>query len=265
MDKVCGIKITNGNRKIFPKSNITKLDVAIFYEKIAKKILPYIKNRPLSVIRCHDNIYKEKFFKKHAQKNENVERFVIKNKNQKSEEYFYINSKKQLINQIQLGTVEFHTWNFKVQNLNCPDYMIFDLDPDETIDIETLRKATMLVKKFLNQLSLKCYLKTSGGKGYHIYAKIDNLNSKQVQNFSKQIALALEQKYPQIFVTNLSKQKRIGKIFVDYLRNKKGATCVCAYSLRLRENAPISVPISWNKLNKILPNEITIKNFEKYL
>lgn len=262
--KVLNVKISNPNRIIYPKNKVTKLDCALYYEFVAQKMLKFLKNRPISVIRCHDNIYKEKFYKKHAQKNEDVERFFVSSKKLKSEEFFYIKTKKQLINQIQLGTVEFHTWNCKIENLDYPDYMIFDLDPDESVSIEKLRKATKIVKNFLNKLKLKCFLKTSGGKGYHVYAKVVNLSTKKVSLLSKQIAFLLEQNYPNIFVTNMSKEKRKDKIFIDYLRNKKGATCVCAYSLRLREGATISMPISWNKLDFIKPNEINIKNYKDF-
>lgn len=261
---VCGVKISNGNRVIFPEKKIDKLDVARYYEIVSNKILKEIKNRPLSVIRCHGNLFGEKFFKKHAQKNEDVERIFVKN-NGKNQEYFFIKTKNQLINQIQLGTIEFHVASCKNSDLNYPDFIVFDLDPDENVDVEKLRKATRLVKKILNELKIKCFLKTSGGKGYHVCAKIENLTYNKAFKLSKQIAEILEQKYPEIFVTNLKKQVRKNKIFIDYLRNKKGATCVSAYSLRLRENATISMPISWKNLDKILPNEINILNFQKYL
>lgn len=263
-NKICGVEISNPKRLVFPKSKITKFDIALYYSSVANKMLKFLKNRPLSIIRCHSNIYGEKFFKKHAQKNEDVEKFFV-SKNIASDEYFYINTKKQLINQVRLGTVEFHTWNLKVDDLSHPDFMIFDLDPDESVDIKLLRKATKLVKKFLNNLNFKCFLKTSGGKGYHILAKVENLTTKKVSMLAKKISEALMQKYPDIFVVNASKEKRKNKIFIDYLRNKKGATCVCAYSLRLRENATISFPIKWNMLDKVLPNQINIKNFHKFL
>ena len=261
-NKVCGVEISHAKKVLIDKPKITKLDIAKYYDICASKMLKFLKNRPISVIRCHKS--GEKFYKKHAQISDDVERFYLGKKCPKNE-YFYIKNKKQLIKQIQLGTVEFHAWNCVVTDLVHPDFMIFDLDPDENVTFKTLTYATKLVKKMLNKLGFLCFLKTSGGKGYHIYAKISNLTYYEVNKISKQIAQILEQNYPDIFVSNVSKQKRKNKIFIDYLRNKRGATCASFYCLRLRENAPVSMKIAWNKLDQIKPNQITIKNFEKYL
>ncbi len=263
-NRVCGISISNPDRILFLENKITKLDLAKYYENVAKKMLPYLRNRPLVVIRCHSNYLGEKFFKKHAEKSEDVYRFFAdKNKNA-SNEFFYINTKKQLINQVRLGTCEFHIWNAKVDNLEFPDTLIFDLDPDENLEFERLVVGAKLIRKTLKDLGLKSSLKTSGGKGYHIYTKVENLTYKKLNKLAKEIALFLENKYPQIFTTNIKIKERKDKIFIDYLRNKKGATYVCPYSVRLKKNAPISFPIPWSKLDKIKPNEVTIKNYKDY-
>lgn len=258
--RVSGIEITHPERIIYPKEKITKLDVVRYYEKISKKIMPFLKNRLVSEIRCYTN-FSEKFYKKHPQKNALVESFYV-GKKSKQNEYFYINSKKQLISEVQLGAVEFHIWNSRIIDINHPDLMIFDLDPDENLPLTKLREGVMLLKKILTKLKLKCSLKTSGGKGYHIFVKVNNMTTKKVANLSKQIAVLLEEKYPNIFVTNMSKENRKNKIFIDYLRNKRGATCVAPYSLRLRENAPISVPIPFSQLNKIAPSQINLLNYK---
>lgn len=264
-NKICGVEISSQNRTIFPQDKISKLDVVRYYEKVANKMLVFLKNRPISVIRCHTNILGEKFYKKHAQKNEDVERFFDGKSKSDRNEFFYIKTKRQLINQVQLGSIEFHAWNCKINDTNHPDLMIFDLDPDVNLPIDKLRLATKIVKKTLNKLKLKCFLKTSGGKGYHVYSKVENLTYLQVNRLAKGIAEMLENEYPNLFVSNMNKEKRQNKVFVDYLRNKKGATCVCPYSLRLRKTAPISMPICWKDLDKILPDEVNLKNFCSYL
>lgn len=258
---VCGIEITHPNRIIYSKDKITKLDVVKYYEKIYNKLIPYLKNRLVSEIRCFGSTSGEKFYKKHPQKNSIVERYYLNNRKNPQNEYFYINTKKQLISEVQLGAVEFHIWNCKVDNINNPDFMIFDLDPDENLALEKVKEGARYLKKTLNKLNLKSILKTSGGKGYHILVKIEDLNTKKVEKLSKEIAIFLEQTHPELFVTNMSKDKRKGKIFIDYLRNKKGATCVAPFSLRLRENAPVSVIIPYSKLENISPSQVTIKDF----
>lgn len=261
---ILDIEITHPDKIVFLKSKIRKIDLVNYYKDIYLKMKPYLDNRLLSVIRYHIE-KNQKFFKKHPD-NEIVEKFYIKKPKIEENLYFYISSKKQLINQIQLGTIEFHLWGSKVTNINSPDILVFDLDPDENISIDKLRKAVKTLKNVLDILGLKSFLKTSGGKGYHVYVPIKKCASyKKLENFSKKVAILLETKNPSLYVTTVSKEKRKGKIFIDFLRNKKGATCVCPYSLRIRDTATISFPISWKDLDTIKPNQITIKNYKKYL
>ncbi len=259
---VVGVEISNPNKILFPKSKIKKIDVVQYYEKVAPLILPHLNRRLLSVVRCHENIESEKFFKKHP----TTEKEFVKTVCVGEDEYFYISNLKELVFQAQMGTLEFHTWGSTVKNLDKPDIMVFDLDPSEDVSLEKLRDGVRLLKDVLDGLKLKSYLKTSGGKGYHIVVPFSNSKGWDFfGEFSRDVALLLEAKHPNIFTSNIRKNQRHGRIFVDYLRNKKGATCVAAYSVRARENAPISFPISWKELDKISPNEVTISNFEKYL
>ena len=224
-------------------------------------MLPFIKDRLLAVIRCHDNINEEKFFKKHPANDKYIQ--VYKDLNH---EYFYISNQKELIYQIQMGTIEFHPWASRVDKIERPNIMIFDLDPDEKLPLNKLREAVKKVKSVLDELNLKSFLKTSGGKGYHIYVPFSSSKDyESFYNFSRQIAELCENKWPNVFTTNIRKAERNGKIFLDFLRNNRGSTCACPYSIRARKNAPISCPISWQNLEKIRPNEITIKNYKKYL
>lgn len=259
--KVNGINISNPNRVIYKEENITKLDVAKYYKDISCKIMKFLENRPISVIRCHNSIYEECFFKKHPMPNENVEKIKIGSSNP----YFYLNNTKQLISQIQMGTIEFHTWASKVDKINSPDIMVFDLDPDEHISFTKLKQGVLLLKNLLDELNLRSFLKTSGGKGYHILIPFKNIkNYNKFNKFAENIAKILEKKFD-LFTTNIRKENRKNKIFIDFLRNKKGSTCVCPYSLRVRKKAPISMPIAWEDLDKIKPNQINLKNYKKYL
>lgn len=256
------LKITSPDKILFPKDKITKMDLIDYYIEVAPHMMPYIENRLLSVIRCHDNIKGECFFKKHP----TTEKNSVCVYKEKGEEYFYLKEMSQLVNQVQNGTIEFHTGGSKVDKINRPNVMVFDLDPEKNLSLEKLRECVLKVKSVLDKLKLKSFLKTSGGKGYHIVLPFKECKDwESFYNFSHQIALLLESKWPNDFTTNIKKSERKGKVFIDYLRNNRGSTCVAPYSVRARDGAPISMPISWKDLYKIKPNEITIKNFKEYI
>lgn len=255
------IEITHSDKIIFLKEKISKLDLINYYNDISKHIMPFLEKRLISVVRCHSSDLNKKFFKKHPQNFENVERVKLR-KNEA--DYFYLKDNFQLLSQVQFGTIEFHMYLYKISS-KTPDIMIFDLDPDENLPIEKLRRGVKILKKFLDKLNLKSYLKTSGGKGYHVCVPFKSVSSfKKLNSFAKSVAQALEKTYPDLFVTTISKQKRENRIFIDYMRNSKNSTCVAPFSIRCRKNAPISMPISWKNLDNILPNEITIKNYREY-
>lgn len=256
------IKITNPNKILFFKGKIKKIDIINYYIDISSLMLPFIENRLLSVIRCHGDNDKECFYKKHPSNDKDM----VKLKKINGEEYFYINTQVELVYQVQMGTIEFHPWGSFVKTFNKPNMMVFDLDPDEKLPLEKLRDAVLKVKSVLDELNLISFLKTSGGKGYHIVVPFKESSSWNVfYDFSKKVAEFVEAKWPNIFTTNIRKVERKGKIFIDYLRNNKGSTCVAPYSVRARDNAPVSMPISWKDLHKIKPNEITLTNYKKYL
>ncbi len=258
--EILGIKISNPEKIIYSTPKVTKLDVVNYYKEISNLMLPYIKYRPLAVIRCHGGINSECFFKKHP----TTERSYIETFFDDEEEYFYLTNNKGIVNQSQMGTLEFHPWGSKYTKLEKPDIMIFDLDPGEKVSITQLREGVTDLKNILDELKLTAFLKTSGGKGYHIVVPFSSCKNWEAFNsFSKQIASLMEAKWPKRYTTNIRKRERNGKIFIDYLRNDRGSTCVAPYSLRAREGAPISMPIFWEELNKIKPNEITIFNIEK--
>lgn len=260
--QILGIEISSPTRIIFPQDNITKFDVARYYESVAPLMMPHLKDRLVNVIRCHDNIDKNIFFKKHPVS----EGQDIKIKKVGDDEYFSIQNPKGLIKQIQLGSVEFHTWGSSIYDLNHPNIMVFDLDPDTKLSLKLLRQGVVILKNTLDELGLKSYLKTSGGKGYHVVVPFDkNFSWQKFSNFSKQIALLLENQNPNLFTSNVRKENRKGKICLDCARNTKGATCVAPYSLRARVGAPVSMPIEWSELNKFAPNAFNLKNAARYL
>ncbi len=255
------IQISNPQKILYPQNKITKLDIIQYYIAVAPLMMPYIANRLLTAIRCHDNI-NHSFFKKHP----TTDKHMVKTKTVNKEIYFYLETTTQLIYQVQMGTLEFHVGSSQVQTFHRPDMMIFDLDPDDKVTLKQLRDAVRKLKSLLDQLNLTAYLKTSGGKGYHIVVPFKKtMNWQKFNDYAEQIAQLAEKTWPQIFTTNIRKAERKEKIFIDYLRNSKNASCVAPYSLRARNGATISMPIRWQDLDTIKPNGVNIKNYKKYI
>lgn len=261
--KIEGVNISNPNRIVYEKEKIKKIDVVKYYQTISKYILPYVESRLLSVIRCHNGITDSCFIRKHTSNdNPHIKKFD----GGKDDEYFYLQNRIGIIEEAQMGTIEFHTWGSQIYKINNPDIMVFDLDPDENMPISRLRQGVRHLKDLLEDLNLVSFLKTSGGKGYHIVVPFSNCKDWETfYSFAKKVADLMEATYPNLYTANVRKAERKGKIFVDSLRNGKGATCVAPYSLRVKKGASISMPIAWENLSKIKPNQITIRNFSKYL
>ena len=222
--------------------------------------MPYLENRLISVVRCPDGIDGEHFFKKHLEDDRiGISKVKLKNKTSKKEDYYYINDITGLINETQMNSIEFHIWGSQAKTIEKPDIIVFDLDPDEKLSLKKLRDGVRDLKSLLDELDLKSYLKTSGGKGYHIVVPINNVNWKETRKIAKDIATLMETKWPDKYTSNIRKDKREGKIFIDWVRNTRGATSIAPYSLRARKNATVSMPIAWKDLDRIKPNEITMK------
>ena len=252
---VCGIKITNPDKVIFTNPKITKLDIAMYYHKVAKRMLPLIKNRLISTIRMPDGQNGEKFFKKHFDTNPYLGKVRIPSKDKHKEDFYYIKDEQGLIYEVQNNSYEFHVWGSKVDKLNEPDLIVFDFDPDKHLSLKKLREGVLDLKNILKKLNLKATLKTSGGKGYHVMVPITSKMSwQEFKKTSENIAKLMEATYPEKYTSNIRLSSRQNKIFIDYLRNTKGATSVAPYSLRLKNKPTISCPIPWSKLNKVKPD-----------
>ena len=257
-----GITITNPHKIIFKTPKVTKLDIVLYYQAIAKQMLPYLEKRPISVIRAPFGTTKTKFFKKHLEYNKGLGKIKITDFANEKEDYYYIKNIKGLINEVQMNSYEFHIWGSKIPRLKHPDILVFDLDPDEKMSLKKVREGVRDLKSILDDLKLDSYLKTSGGKGYHIVVPISNVTLKEYKQIALNIAKLMEAKWPEKYTSNIRKESRKGKIFIDYLRNSFGATSVAPYSLRLRKKPTISVPISWEELDEVKPDSYTIKDID---
>jgi len=255
---IAGIKISNPDKVIFENPTITKADVVRYYEKISKRMMPYVSNRILSIVRCPKGIAQSCFFKKHpGPDNKAIVTVPVTNSKGETEEYFYIRDISGLVYEAQMGTLEFHTWGSRADHMEKPDLMVFDLDPDEGMDLETVRQGVRDVKTILEQLSLKSYLKTSGGKGYHVVVPFEPAADWDTfHDFARRIAEVMEQQWPDRYTSNVRKANRKNKIFIDWIRNGRGATSIAPYSIRAREGARVSMPITWEELDVVAPDGV---------
>lgn len=250
---VAGVRISSAKRLIDNGSGSSKKALAEFYAAIASHLLPHLDNRPVSLVRAPKGISGEQFFQKHAS------HLAIPNIKQLDPaldpghaSLMVIDSEEALIGAIQMGAIEFHTWGATADNIEKPDRLTLDLDPDPDLPWQKMIEATQLVLTVLDELELACYLKTSGGKGLHIIIPLGRYHSwDTVKAFAKLISQFMTREIPDRFVDKMGPKNRIGKIFIDYLRNQRGASTVAAYSVRARPGLPVSVPIARAELAEL--------------
>lgn len=266
LDKT-GVELTNPDKVIFNNPKVTKKDIFDYYSIVAKRMLPFVENRLISTIRLPDGVGGTPFYKKHF---ENLDGYLGVKKLRKSEDkrndYYYIKDINGILAEVQMNSYEFHIWGSKASDVNHADMLVFDLDPDEKLSLTKLREGVKDLKEILDQYNLESFLKTSGGKGYHIVVPLrSKITWRNARSIARNIARLMEATWPDKYTSNMKKSKRKGKIFIDWVRNIKGATSVAPYSLRLRKKATVSMPIKWSELDKIKPDEITIDKAIKIL
>jgi len=245
-----GVKITHPDRMVYPEAGITKRALAEYYEAAEPWILPHVKDRPLTLIRCPDGWNGQCFFQKHLdKKSPRSVKPVPLEENGEEKYYVAVDSLAGLMYFVQMGVLEFHPWGAKIDNLDSPDRMIFDLDPDPSVAWPKVIETARLLRELLEMLELKAYVKTTGGKGLHVVVPLQRRNDwGEVKGFSRTIVEKLVEVQPKSYTSSASKAGRKGKIYLDYLRNAKGANAVAAYSTRAKPGGPISVPVTWEEL-----------------
>ena len=245
-----GVKLTSPDKILYPEVRVTKLDLAEYYQTIAPYILPYVVNRPISLVRCPEGIDGERFFQRHAMKgmSDAIKQIPISG-GESTKPYLYIDGEAGLFGLAQISAVEIHDWGVSLDHLYEPDRLVFDLDPDEGLDIDVLKAAAVEVRDFLADLGLKSFLKSTGGKGLHVVAPIAPKQGwDEVKAFAKAIADTLVEVRSDRYTANPLKKTRVGKIFVDYLRNQRGGSAIVNYSTRAKPNASVACPLAWDEL-----------------
>jgi bifunctional non-homologous end joining protein LigD len=249
-EEIAGIKLTHPSRVLYPDQGITKLELARYYEKISDWILPHLKGRPLTLVRCPEGYRKQCFFQRHVTGSLHDPIRAIRVKEGKSTvSYVSVDSCPGLIALVQMGVLEIHTWGSSEKRLERPDRLTFDLDPDPALPWKQVKEAAHALREQLSELGLHAFVKTTGGKGLHVVVPIAPKHDwDSVKAFAKKVADDLAEKAPELYIATMSKAKRKGKIFIDYLRNVRTASAVSAYSTRAYASAPVSVPLRWEEL-----------------
>ncbi len=245
------MRVTSRERVIFPEGKITKGELADYYQAVAGIMLPWTGSRPISLVRCPQGRAKKCFFQKHdaGSFGDHVHHVGIAGKDGHDEPYLFVDDAEGLVACVQMGTIEFHGWGARIEDVEKPDRLVFDLDPDEGLAFTDVVSAACHVRDLLGQMGLATFPLATGGKGVHVVAPLTpQAEWPAVKDFAHRFALVLAQAEPDRFTAALAKAKRTGRIFVDYLRNQRGATAVMPYSARAREHAPVAVPVTWEEL-----------------
>jgi bifunctional non-homologous end joining protein LigD len=253
-DDATNVTITNRDRVIDPEGGVTKGQLADHYAAVAPIMLPWAGSRPISLVRCPQGRAKKCFFQKHdaGTFGINVHHVAILEKEGHAEPYLYVDTADGLLTCVQMGTIEFHGWGSRIEDVEKADRLVFDLDPDEGLNFEAVRRAAFHFRDILKQIGLETFPMVTGGKGVHVIAPLTpQAEWPEVKDFAHRLAMAVAQSDPKNFTAALPKAQRKGRIFVDYLRNQRGATAVMPYAVRARAGAPVAIPISWKEMETI--------------
>ncbi len=246
-------RVSSPGRIVYPELRITKQQVFDYYREIAPLMLPELRERPLSLVRCPDGVRGQCFFQKHhaATLGGNVRSVPIREKDGGSEDYVYVDDVAGLLDLVQMNVLEFHPWGARTGDVEHPDRLVFDLDPGEGVDWNAIRAAAREIRARLKDAGLESFLRLSGGKGLHVVVPVaPEADWPTAKAFCEAFARAMEAQAPQRYVATATKAKRKGVIFIDWLRNGRGATSVTNWSLRARPEAGVAVPLAWSELGR---------------
>jgi bifunctional non-homologous end joining protein LigD len=242
-----GVRLSNPDRVLYPELGLTKRDLAVYYSRLADWILPHLADRPLSLVRCPEGREEECFYQKHitGQVPASVHRVDVG----EPQPYGAVSGLEGLLALVQMGVLEIHIWGSHRDEIERPDYAVFDLDPDAGLPWERVAEGAFEIRGFLGGLGLRTFVKTTGGKGLHVVFPLERRAGwDEVKGFTKAVAEAVAASAPGRYTSKLPKASRKGKVFIDYLRNGRGATSICPYSTRARAGATVSTPLSWEEL-----------------
>lgn len=235
VEKIKDADLTHPDKLLYQKEEISKQDVADYYDQVGKYLLPHCRNRPLTLFRCPNGTEEPCFYQRHPKA---------------GEEYFLVDSAKDIKELVQISTIELHGWNCRLPKIDSPDQVVLDLDPGPGILWKQIVQCALDIKKALENRSLECFVKLSGGKGVHIHIPLKPIHTwDEVSEFAKDLALEMTA-FNSLYISEMTKSRRAKKIYVDYLRNNRGSTAVVPYSLRAKETSAVAMPVAWDELKK---------------
>jgi bifunctional non-homologous end joining protein LigD len=265
-DEVAGVRLSHPDREIYPDSGLTKRDIARYYERVEPWILPHVQGRPLTLVHSPEGLGAQCRFLKHAGAwgPTALRRVKIREKT-KVGEYLVADSISAVVALAQMNIVEIHTWNSTAEDVERPNRLVWDLDPGPDVSWKQTVAAARLLREVLDTLKLVSWVKTTGGRGLHVVVPIaPSLDWAECLAFARGVGDLLVRATPALYTTSFPKQGRERKILIDYLRNNRTNTSICAYSPRARTGAPVSVPVAWDELGNRPPNW-TLHNVERRL
>jgi bifunctional non-homologous end joining protein LigD len=264
-----GVKISNPERVLFPDAGVTKGELVDYYRTIGPMMMEWAADRPLSLVRCPQGRARKCFFQKHntGSFGPHVHQIPIEEKKGQIEDYVYVAEAAGIIACTQMGTIEFHGWGSSVAEVEKPNRLVFDIDPDEGLGFDQVKRTARDLHRYLADMGLQSFPMTTGGKGLHVVVPLTpQAEWPEVKDFAQRFAVALATAEPERFTANLAKAKRKGRIFLDYLRNQRGATAILPYSARARERAPVAAPIGWDELDDLQSGApFTVRDGEQLL
>jgi bifunctional non-homologous end joining protein LigD len=267
-DVIESVRLTHPDRVLYPDVGLTKRGLAEYYVEIADRILPEVVQRPLSLVRCPDGLGEGCFYQKHLGANPPGDLHCARIKEKSGTTcYAMIKDLQGLISLVQMSVLEIHPWGARTDRLEHPDRMVFDLDPDPAVPWAGVVAAALETRDRLTSLGLASFVKTTGGKGLHVVVPLSRRHDwERVHGFARRFAEAMAAESPARYTARMAKAARKGKIFIDYVRNARGATAVAAYSARAKPGAPVATPLAWDELNASLsPEHFTVESLPRRL
>ena len=266
--EVAGVRITHPDKLMFPELRLTKLDIARYYQAVSPRMLPHLKGRPLTLVFCPTGVGEGCTYMRHSKVwgPKAIRRIRVREK-MKTGEYMIVDSLEGLISLAQMNVMEIHTWNSTADHLEQPDRIILDLDPGGNVGWKDVIAGAKLIRTILSRLRLKAWVKTTGGRGLHVVVPIiPDRDWSECLAFARALALLMVEHDASRYTTDFRKKGRDDKILVDYLRNNRTNTSICAFSVRARAGAPVSVPIDWADLKPSLePQRLGVLSLDAHL
>lgn len=266
---VAGVALSNPDRVLYPEQGLTKRGLAEYYEAVAEWIMPHLVGRPISAVRCPQGRGAQCFFQKHVRESfgEAVRPIKVEESDEEIAEYIAVDSLPGVIELVQFGVLEMHPWGATERDLDKPDLLTFDLDPGEGVELDAIKDSARQLRGLFKDLGLESFVKASGGKGLHVVVPLTpDAAWDEAKAFCAAIAKGLAREQPDRYVAKSAKAARKGKIFIDYLRNSRGATSIAPYSTRARAGAPVAAPLRWEELGRLeSPAQFTVETMPRRL